>query len=78
MPDLATKPKIRLDVFEREQGSDDPRGFQGGGGHHDRLIEVRRFNSSWLVSAYMKALRARYEDDEFLCRYSMPRLSVAA
>lgn len=53
-----TMAKITADIYEHQDGSDDPRSVQGGGGASARRIE-RRTNSRWLIHAYVTLLTAR-------------------
>lgn len=50
--------KITVDIYMHEDGSDDPRAIQGGGGRSARRIE-RRTNSLWVIRAYVAVLTAR-------------------
>lgn len=50
--------KVRADIVEHFEGSDDPRAIQGGGGPGTRTIETRT-NSLWLIKAYVAILNHR-------------------
>jgi hypothetical protein len=53
--------KVRVNFFETDVGSDDPRAIQGGGGQ----VELGRgsaYNSAWLIHAYVRAYENRYGD----------------
>ena len=50
--------KITAYIWEHEDGSDDSRAVQGGGGDSSRLIETRT-NSLWLIELYVKILNFR-------------------
>lgn len=53
--------KITAQVFEHFEGSDDPRAIEGGGGPGSTLIETRT-NSEWLIKAYIRAMKNRYDE----------------
>lgn len=53
--------KVRAQIFEHFDGSDDPRAVQGGGGPGSRVIETRT-NSLWLIRAYVRAMANRFDE----------------
>lgn len=53
--------KVHACFYEIDEGSDDPRAIQGGGGASERLIG-RAHNSRWLIEAYQRAYYNRYGD----------------
>lgn len=53
--------KVTVQIFEREDGSDDPRAIQGGGGASERFVEGRT-NSLWLIERYIAIIRDRGDD----------------
>lgn len=55
---MGTTNKITADIYEHEEGSDDSRAIQGGGGPSMRRVD-RRTNSRWLIKAYVAVLTAR-------------------
>ena len=59
--------KVTADIYERFEGSDDPRAIQGGGGEGARCIETR-INSLWLIKAYVRALNEREGCDDYFYR----------
>lgn len=59
--------KVLAQMYEVEEGSDDPRAIQGGGGASEKLVGVVR-NSRWLVEAYVRAYYNRY-GDRLIVRY---------
>lgn len=59
--------RITAALYECEEGSDDPRAIQGGGGPRERLYKVIR-GTRRRVEAYVRAHYNRY-GDELLVRY---------
>jgi hypothetical protein len=53
--------KVKAYFFETDDGSDDPRAIQGGGGPTETLVRTA-CNSSWLIRAYIRAYANRYGD----------------
>lgn len=53
--------KVTAYIMESFESSDDPRAIEGGGGAGTRVIETRT-NSLWLIRAYVRALRNKYEE----------------
>ena len=53
--------KVTAYIMESFEGSDDPRAIQGGGGAGSRVIETKT-NSLWLIRAYVRALRNKYDE----------------
>lgn len=53
--------KVKAELYEVFEGSDDPRAIQGGGGAGMQLIETRT-NSAHLIAAYVRAYYNRYGD----------------
>lgn len=53
--------KITVDLYEFEEGSDDPRAIQGGGGDRWRFWK-RVTCSAWLVDSMVRAYENRYGD----------------
>jgi hypothetical protein len=53
--------KVKAYLFETDDGSDDPRSIQGGGGASETLVRIAR-NSAWLIRAYIRAYQNRYGD----------------
>jgi len=54
-------------LFEVEEGSDDPRAIQGGGGRSEKLYKIIR-GSKRRIDFYVAAHKNRY-DEELLVRY---------
>lgn len=59
--------RITAALYECEEGSDDPRAIQGGGGASERLYKIIR-GSRRRIDAYVKAHFNRY-GDELLVRF---------
>lgn len=53
--------KVTAQIFEHFEGSDDPRAIEGGGGAGSKWIETRT-NSLWLIKAYIRAMKNRYDE----------------
>lgn len=53
--------KVRAEFYLAEEGSDDPRAIEGGGGPSEKLVGLVR-NSRWLVDAYARGYYNRYGD----------------
>lgn len=62
-----TDNRITAALYEYEEGSDDPRAIQGGGGASERLYKIIR-GTRRRIDAYVKAHYNRY-GDELLVRY---------
>lgn len=50
--------KVTARIWEHEEGSDDPRAIEGGGGPRERWVETRT-NSLWLIKRYVDILNIR-------------------
>lgn len=59
--------KIVAHMFECDEGSDDPRAIEGGGGPSEKLVGVVH-NSRYLIEAYVRAYYNRY-GDHLVIRY---------
>jgi hypothetical protein len=55
--------KFYVEVYSFEEGSDDPRAIEGGGGDRLRLCSTKIFHSSWLLASYKAVMANRYCDD---------------
>jgi hypothetical protein len=58
-----TKLKFKVEVYSFEEGSDDPRAIEGGGGDRLHLCGTKIFHSSWLLARYKAVMANRYCDD---------------
>lgn len=59
--------KLSAHFFGTDEGSDDPRAIEGGGGPSEKLVGVVR-NSRHLIEAYVRAYYNRY-GDRLVVRY---------
>lgn len=59
--------RVTAALYETEEGSDDPRAIQGGGGPSERLYKIIH-GSKRRIDAYVKAHLNRY-GDELVVRY---------
>lgn len=59
--------KVFACAYEVNEGSDDPRAIQGGGGPSEKLL-YRFHNSKYLIEAFERAYYNRY-GDKLVVRY---------